>query len=63
MTVVDLLLEDGRYLEHVPALAGAFLASGSTDLAPHLGTVLGVTWEQFEDDRRECVAGRYAADR
>lgn len=61
MTVVDLLLEDERYVDHVPALVGAFLASGSTDLAPHLGTVLGVTWEQFEADWREFVARRYEA--
>jgi len=62
MTVVDLLLEDARYAENVTELVGAFLASGSTDLAPHLGTVFGVTWERFEADWRAFVAGRYAAD-
>jgi len=62
MTVVDLLLEGARYRDSLPALVGAFLASGSTDLAPHLGTVFGVTWEQFEADWRSHVATKLSPE-
>ena len=52
MTVVDLLFEHPRYAPHVDLLLQGFRDAGSTDLRPHVGTVLGVTWDDLERDWR-----------
>ncbi len=52
MTVVDLLFDHPRYAPHVELLLQGFRDGGSTDLRPHVGTVLGVTWDELERDWR-----------
>lgn len=50
MTVVDLLVDHDHYRPRLAALVDAFRASGTTDIGPHLGPVLGVDGARFEAD-------------
>ena len=61
MTLVDLLVEHERYVPHFERLLQGFRDAGFTDLRPHVGTVLGVTWAELEQDWREDVGSRYGA--
>lgn len=47
-TVVGYLLEDPAYRRLLPLLLAAFREAGETDLEPHLGPILGTTWDAFE---------------
>ncbi len=50
MTVVELFLSVPRYGEKLPELLNALQAAGSTALGPHLGPVLGLTWDELAAD-------------
>jgi hypothetical protein len=47
LTVIELLLTDAAYRAKVPELIAAFQKTGSTDLGPHLESVLKTTWDEF----------------
>jgi hypothetical protein len=49
-TVFRFLLTSPKYKQHLPALFAAFQKTASTDLAPHLGSILKTDWEQFTAD-------------
>lgn len=57
MTLVQTLARSERYRARFPELVAALRAAGSTELAPHLGTVLGTTFEELEREwRAHCAA-------
>ncbi|MCX6875883.1 MAG: hypothetical protein NTW21_19040 [Verrucomicrobia bacterium] len=59
-TLMDLLLTDPALRPRLPDLVAAFRKAGSTDLAPHLGPVLGTDWQQLETRWKAFCLGRYA---
>ena len=63
MTLVDLLNRHPKYAPHFETLLQGYRDAGSTDLRPHVGTVLGVKWDELEQDWLENVARRYKSDR
>ncbi|MCA9269137.1 MAG: hypothetical protein KDA41_11735, partial [Planctomycetales bacterium] len=60
MTVVGALAEDDDYRERTPALLEAFAAAGSSDLSPHLESVLHTDWESLERRWKEHCQTDYA---
>lgn len=55
MTVVETLLGTEQFRTRVPDLLAAFQTQGSTDLGPHLGPILGTTWEGLAQEwQGEC---------
>jgi hypothetical protein len=61
MTLVDLLVGHERFAPHLEMLLQRFRDAGTTDLRPHVGTVLGVTWAELGQDWRGDVARRYGS--
>ncbi len=55
-TLVQMLLAEPRYRGRLPALMEAFRKTGSTDLRPHIGPVLGCTWDQLTEDWMQWCA-------
>jgi hypothetical protein len=62
MTVVELLLSHETYRQHWPELIAAFQKSGSTNLEPHLESVLHTTWPQFTQDWQAYCRKQFPAD-
>ena len=60
MTLVEMLLSTDKYKSQLPKLLATLRQSGSTNLEPHLRTVLGTDWEQLADDWRTHCRRRYA---
>lgn len=63
MTVVELLLSNVRYRKYLPRLCESFQKSGSTNLQPHIQSVLKTNWDEFERDWKNHCRARYGADK
>ncbi|MBX3413613.1 MAG: hypothetical protein KF708_13060 [Pirellulales bacterium] len=50
MTVVETLLTNPKYSQHLPELLERFAEAGSTDLGPHLTDLLSSNWLQLTED-------------
>jgi hypothetical protein len=61
VTVVELLTTAPHYRQRLPKLLAALRESGSTDLGPHLATVLQSDWPQLAADWRSECQRRYVA--
>jgi hypothetical protein len=60
VTVVHMLLNDEAYKTRLPALIEAFQESGSTNIAPHLESVLKTTEEGFARRWQAYCRSKYA---
>ena len=60
-TLVDMLRTQSGYRTAMPRLFEAFREAGSTDLAPHLATVLGTDWEELSVDWQAYCRRTYGA--
>lgn len=60
LTVVRFLLEKTSYQQYLPALFEAFHKNASTDLSPHIETVLHTNWDTFTRDWLQFCRDTYA---
>ncbi|MFW5681391.1 MAG: hypothetical protein ACOC1G_00145 [Phycisphaeraceae bacterium] len=58
-TVCEMLLDNPAYRRQLPALVKAMQQAGTTDLGPHLETILDTDWEAFERRWQNFARQRY----
>jgi hypothetical protein len=49
-TLIEMLMKNEKYSGKLKDLVAAFNRAGSTNLAPHLATILGADWDTLKQD-------------
>jgi hypothetical protein len=59
-TLFDMMISDPSLRPRIPALIQAFHKSGSTNLDPHISSVLGINWQELDARWKFFTLGRYS---
>ncbi len=58
-TLIEMMLAQQKYRQHLGKLVAAFQRSGSTDLTPHLRPILATDWDGLTEDWKAYCRKKY----